>query len=59
MAFDDIDAKIKTMNRLKEAAEKGESVTFKSHEAKWIHEHIRWLGDERESLLSSGAFDDD
>ena len=55
----DIDADIKAENKLEKAAKKNEGVTLTADEVQRIWKHIEWLGEERESLLSSGAFDDD
>ena len=55
----DIDANIKAENKLEKAAKKNEGVTLTADEVQRIWKLIEWLGEERESLLSSGAFDDD
>jgi rubrerythrin len=57
--MDDIDADRKVFEKLRKAVERSEGVTLSAGEAKRIRDHIKWLGDERESLLNSGVFDDD
>lgn len=55
----DINADIKALNKLEKAAKGDEGVILNAREVQRIWKHIEWLGEERESLLSSGAFDDD
>jgi hypothetical protein len=58
--MDNIDANMKAYEKLREAAKKSEGVILTAGEVQRIQNHIKWLCEDRESLLSfASAFDDD
>jgi hypothetical protein len=51
--MDDIEEAARARIKLKEAAKKGEPVTFSARETAKLDEYFTWLSDERESLISA------
>jgi hypothetical protein len=56
--MEDIEIGSRARAKLADAAKKGTGVILTPEEVLQLEQHLVWLANEREELLSSGAFDD-